>query len=168
MDNNSECHTLNGSVQINREQPTVMSSTAMDAPPSRRVHFKYNIRRREVPHKDCRAANRADGARSPRHLIGRARAPGRARPSRGPRGLREWYCRDAASPVDGEQTTSKAQPTVAACLVDSRGRLTFSSTTLCDGQRFLRSSIHLATASGESSAILVPSIRALQMKTPKC
>lgn len=40
-------------------------------------------------------------------------------------------------------------------------RRTFSSTTLLDGQRFLRSSIHLATASGVSSAIPVPSITAL-------
>lgn len=38
---------------------------------------------------------------------------------------------------------------------------TFSSTTFFDGHRFLRSSIHLATASGVSSAMPVPSMTAL-------
>lgn len=39
---------------------------------------------------------------------------------------------------------------------------TLSATTLLLGQRFLRSSIHLATASGESSEMPVPSIVALR------
>lgn len=41
-------------------------------------------------------------------------------------------------------------------------RRTFSSTTFFDGHRFLRSSIHLASASGVSSEIPVPSMTDLR------